>query len=86
MDMCQNAKPQILTPVDCCFFLGGLYTNWILLVSWIMMTNHGGIHLPTTMGWYARGAIVSTAVSESSHFGRLSGQCPKTLWPGKVIQ
>ena len=38
-----------------------------------------------TLGWwYAHGVIVSTAVSESSHFGRPSGQCPKTLRPGKV--
>ena len=49
------------------------------------MNNHGDIHLPATLGWwYAHGVIVSTAVSESSHFGRPGGQCPKTLWPGEV--
>ena len=62
-----------------------LYTSWILLVSWIIINNHGDIYLPTTLGWwYAHGVIVSTAVSESSHFGRPSGQCPKILWPGEV--
>ena len=62
----------------------GLY-SLDLTFFWMIINNHGDIHLPATLGcWYVHGVIVSTAVSESSHFGRPSGQCPETLWPGEV--